>query len=330
MIYDVGMEFTKPKALKRGDVVGIFTPSYYVTGEHFRQGLREIESWGLKVKLSKNIFERVADFMAGTRQQRAADFRQMIFDDEVSVIWAAEGGYAATDIRYVIGTKEIDQLKRKPKWFIGYSDAGVLANALMAKGITSVCGPNVWGLTYWKKESREWLRNILFGGEFSFPRGEVLVKGEAEGRLLATNLDSLAINFGTKYDPVLVGDDDLILALEDWKYSLSSVQRQFDAIFDHARFDRVRGIILGRFGLPYEVSYPQWAEKTDLFGLVRDKLLLRRKVPLVTMPFFGHPTHWYYKRGQGKENSLAVPSGIKVRLSASKKAEISCLEKIVV
>lgn len=325
------MRFTKPRALKKGDTVGIFAPSYYVTKERFEQGIKEIESWGLKVKLSKNIFERVHDLMAGTPEQRAADFRQMIFDDEVPVIWAAEGGYTATDIRYVLGTKEINHLKETHKWLIGYSDVGVLTNALMANGIVSVCGPNVWGLTYWKKESRIWLQKMLFGETPVFPdKGEVLIRGKAEGKLLATNLESLAVSLGTKYDPILSGEDDLILLVEDWKYSLSSVQRQFDAIFDHAKFDRIKGIILGRFSLPYEFSYPKWAKKTDLVSLVKEKLLKRRKLPLVTIPFFGHPTHWFYKNGRGKENNLAMPSGTKVSLVASKKVVISCLERVTV
>ena len=199
----------------------------------------------------------------------------------------------------------------------------------MANLIVSVCGPNVWGLTYWKKESRVWLKNMLFGEMPVFPdKGEVLIRGKAEGRLLATNLESLAVNLGTKYDPILAGEDDLILMVEDWKYSMSLIQRQFDAIFDHAKFDRIKGIVLGRFSLPYEMSYPKWAKKTDLFDLVRDKLLKRKRLPLATVPFFGHPTHWFYNTGQGKENNLAMPSGIRVRLIASKKVEISCLEMV--
>lgn len=321
--------FVKPKALKPGDVIGIFAPSSYVTQARFGEGVRLIESWGLKVRLGKHIYDRVEDFMAGTTEARAEDFRKLIFDDEVAAIWAAEGGYAATDIRWVLGKKEIEHLKKKPKWLIGYSDVGILTNALFAKGIVSICGPNVWGLSYWKKESQDWLKNLLFGGELVFPTGgEILVKGRAEGRLLATNIDSLAASLGTHYDPILNGDDDLILMIEEWKYSLSTLQRQFEAIFDHSRFERIKAIIFGRFCLPYEQSYPKWAKKTEMEGLIVEKLLLRKEIPLIKVDYFGHPTHWYYKRGKGKENNLAMISGIKVRLVALKEVTISCLGEV--
>lgn len=323
------MRFTKPRALKMGDTVGIFAPSDYVTRKRFDEGIAIIKSWGLRVKYSNNLFKRVEDFMAGTADERADDLRQMIFDDSLTAIWAAEGGYAATDIRWIFGGKEIEHLKKNPKWFIGYSDVGVLTNALFAKGITSVCGPNVWGLSYWKKESREWLRKLLFGKELFFPdNGKVIIAGEAKGRLLASNLESLAVSLGTKYDPILNGEGDLILAIEDWKYGLSSVQRWIEAIFDHARFDRICGIILGRFSLPYEFSYPKWARETNLDNLILNKLLRRKRLPLVKIPYFGHPTHWYFGRGEGQENNLAMPSGIRVSLSASKKVSLSCLERV--
>lgn len=328
-LYYKGMEFVKPRALKKGDVVGIFAPSDYLTKFRFFKGVKLIESWGLKVKYGKHLFERVEDFMAGSTKHRAEDLKKLIYDKRVVVLWAADGGYAATNIRYILGRAEMNHLRTHPKWLVGYSDVGVLTNAFFANGLMSVMGPNVWGLTTWNKKSTEWLRKLLFGEISYFPEtGETLINGEAEGRLLASNLDSLAVSLGTKYDPILHGEDNLILLIEDWKVGLSTLVRQIEAIFDHSRFDRVKGLILGRFSLITEASYPKWAKKSDLYGLIKEKLLLRKKIPLVSIDFAGHPNYWHQSRGLGKDTSLAMPNGIRVKLSASGMAKISCLESI--
>ena len=327
-MYHVDMDFIKPRALREGDTVGIFAPSDWFSRRHFDEGIRVIKGWGLKVKYGKHIFERVDDFMAGTREQRAEDLRSMIFDEEVNALWAAEGGYAAPEIRSVLGEREIEHLRKNPKWLIGYSDVGVFTNGLFAKGIASIVGPNIWGLTYWKPGSIAWLHCLLFGNEISFPeKGEVIIPGEAAGRLLVSNLDSLIANLGTKYDPILHGDDNIILVVEDWKQNWSTLARQFEAVFDHEKFDRIAGLVLGRFSLMMEESYPKWAKRQDLVSLVREKLLRRGSLPLVSIDYFGHPSYWHYNQGKLKEDNFSLPAGILVSLSASKRAKISWLER---
>lgn len=323
------MRFIGPKHLQKGDVVGIFAPSDWFSRKRFDEGIKILKSWGLRVKIGEHVFDRVDDFMAGTTEARVSDFRKLIFDDEVKVMWAAEGGYAAVDIRYCLGAKELEQLRRKPKWFIGYSDVTVLTNALFSLGISSVMGPNIWGLSYWDKQSLEWIRKLIFGEILEFPRsGDVLVEGEAKGRLLASNLESLSVSLGTKYDPILHGDEDLILLVEEWKQDQSTLIRQIESVFDHERFDRIKGVILGRFALMMNTSYLGWAKNHDLGGLIKEKLLERGKLPMVRVDYVGHPSYSTYAKGVGRDTSLAMPNGALVRLLASKKVEISCLESI--
>lgn len=325
----VEMRFTKPRALREGDTVGIIAPSDWFLPRRFDEGVRVIKSWGLRVEFGKHIFERVADFMAGEARARAEDLKRMIYDDKIKVIWAAEGGYAAPDIRGFLTEKEFSHLRGKPKWIIGYSDVGVLTNAFFANGLMSVYGPNVWGLTYWKPDSLEWLRKILFGEKIMFPEtGKVIIPGRATGLLLASNLDSLFANLGTKYDPLLRGEGDVILFLEEWRFDLASVVRQIEAIFDHARFERVRGLILGRFPQPMPVSYSDWARSSDVVRQIRARLLQRKKIPLITVPYFGHPSIGYNSVGVGQEDGLAMPCGVRVSLSGTKKVKLSWLERV--
>lgn len=328
-MYDVRMALIRPRCLAKDDTVGIIAPSDWFQPRRFDEGIRVVKSWGLRVEFGKHIFERVADFMAGDVSARVEDLRRMIYDDKIKVIWAAEGGYAAPDVRGFLTEKEFSYLREKPKWIIGFSDIGVLTNAFFANGLMAVYGPNVWGLTYWKPESLEWLRKILFGEKIAFPEtGKVIISGRARGLLLASNLESLAVNLGTKYDPLLRGEGDVILFLEEWRFDLASVVRQFEAIFDHVRFERVKGLILGRFPQPMPISYSDWARNSDVVVQVKARLLGRKKIPLVTVPYFGHPSIGYNSVGVGQEDGLAMPCGVQVSLLGTKKVRLSWLESL--
>lgn len=295
--------------------MGVFSPSDWFSEKSLRRGLSVIEDWGLRVKLAENVRARVDDFMAGTVEQRAADLRELIFDEEVAALWAAEGGYAAPDIRHCLTEREIEYLRKQPKWFLGYSDVNVLTNGLFAKGLVSVCGPNICGLADWKKKSQKWLRKILMGGELGYPRkGRVLIEGEAEGVILASNLDSLVINFGTKYDPLMSGDEKIILLVEEWKEDVSRLQRHFEAILDHVNFDGISALILGRLSLLREESYPKWAKNTDVYELLLRKLVRRGRIPFAQIEYFGHASSWSNK-AVGTENNLAWVNGTKMAVS---------------
>lgn len=304
-----------PEKLQKGDVVGVFSPSDWFYEKSLRRGLSVIEDWGLRVKLAENVRARVDDFMAGTVEQRAADLRELIFDEEVAALWAAEGGYAAPDIRHVLAEKEIEHLRKYPKLLVGYSDVNVLTNSLFRYGLVSVCGPNICGLADWKPKSQEWMRRILMGGKLDYPsRGRVFVEGETEGVILASNLDSLVINFGTKYDPLMGGQEKVILLVEELREDISRLQRHFEAIFDHDNIDRISALILGRLSMLHEGSYPGWAKNVDIYNLILEKMARRNRIPFAQIDYFGHASTWSSK-ARGTENNLAWVNGARMAVS---------------
>jgi muramoyltetrapeptide carboxypeptidase LdcA involved in peptidoglycan recycling len=145
-------------------------------------------------------------------------------------------------------------------------------------------------------------------------RGRVFIEGEATGVILATNLESLVINFGTKYDPLLNIDDQIILIVEEWKEDISRLQRHFEAIFDHINFDRVGALILGRLAQLREGSYPKWAKNTDIYELLLHKLVQRGRIPFAQIDYFGHASSWP-SRSRTTENNLAWVNGAKMAVS---------------
>ena len=178
----------KPAAPAKGDVIGVIAPSDAIEKNISVQTSSWWLEWGLKAKLGKHLYSMVGDFAAGTPEERREDILKMIDDPEVKVIWAAEGGYAATEVLPVFSKEVVQKLRRNPKWFIGYSDVCILLNALMSFRIVSIQGPNFSGIIDKDQKSQDWLRRMLFG-ETGLEIGSEanwrsFISGQAEGEII--------------------------------------------------------------------------------------------------------------------------------------------------
>ena len=87
------------------------------------------------------------------------------------------------------------------------------------------------------------------------------VDGVAEGKVLYNNLETLIDSFGTRFDPIMYGQGDLILVVEELDVNKSTLQRQIDIIFNHKRANRIKGFVMGRMINVNEMSYPKWGRK---------------------------------------------------------------------
>ncbi|TSC86684.1 MAG: Uncharacterized protein G01um101416_651 [Microgenomates group bacterium Gr01-1014_16] len=326
----------KPRALKVGDTVGVVAPSDAVEREGLERSAEVIKKWGLKVKWGKHVFAKVGDFMAGTAEERIEDLKTMIFDPDVKVIWAAAGGYAATEILPAFNKDTIAHLRQNPKWFIGYSDVCLILNILASFKMTALMGPSLWGLSDWDRESRETIRKMLFGEQVTGiderSKWKKAIVGEAEGRMLGEDLELLILSFGTRFDPIAYGEGDIILALEELDIEKSTLQRQIDIVFSHKRANRIKGMIVGRLVNIKELSYPEWGKK-----LSPQELIVRRVkkfgIPLAFCEDFGH-AEWDYppfadiKKYFYNRKFLTIPNGIRAKLTVGDKCKLEYLEDI--
>lgn len=333
------MTWIKPPKLVVGDTVGIIAPSDAVTKKYLTKGIDLLKSWGLKVKLGKHIFESECDFAAGRAEDRWSDLLSAVSDPEVKIIWASNGGYAATQIWPLMEKSFFSEIKNNPKWFIGYSDVCTILNALAANKIISIHGPNLSGLAYWDKASQEWIRKILFGeikrGETTEWNWRMIEKGTTRGRLLVSNLDTLVTGFGTRYDPLECGSDGLILGIEEYFQYKSNIQRQVDTIMNHRKSKRIKGVILGRLSnLLHEKGYKEWDKTHSVIEIIKNRILAVSNIPIVSLSDFGHPVKGGWLREHfpllGKpETFLGLPNGIKALLNVSNnKTYLKILEPI--
>lgn len=327
---------TKPKCLRSGDVVGVVAPSDAVEKEDVKISSHILEKWGLKVKWGKHVFAKVGDFMAGSAEERMEDLQSMIFDPEVRVIWAATGGYAVTEVMPLFTKEVIAQLQKDPKWFIGYSDVCMILNMLSSFKMTSLMGPSLWGLKDWDKESQETMKKMLFGEELAGIEAKAkwkpVIRGEAVGRMLGEDLELLILSFGTRFDPLMYGEGDVILALEELDIDKSTLQRQIDIVLSHKRAGRIKGVVVGRLVNIRELSYPEWGKKVTARDLITQRVK-KFGVPLAFCEDFGH-AEWDYppfeevKKFFYNRKFLTIPNGVNAKLTVGEKeCKLEYLEK---
>jgi muramoyltetrapeptide carboxypeptidase len=319
---------SKPIRLQTGDWIGVVAPSDAVEKVDVEKSISILEKWGLKVRLGKHVYAKVGDFAAGTPEERMEDLNAMIYDPEVKCIWAAGGGYAASEILSVISQAAITHLRTQPKFIIGYSDVCLITNALSSFGLPSIMGPNLGGLYEWDDNSQDLLRKLLFGEEWSGISPEAnwegVLPGIARGKILASNLETLILSFGTRFDPIMYGRGDLILCLEELDIEKSTLQRQIDTILNHKKAKRIQGLIIGRLTNITEVSYPQWGMKVTPEGLITERVK-RFGIPLAFCQDFGHPDWVYGKFTQIKyyfanKRFFPLPNGVMSQLTISKES----------
>lgn len=325
------MQILRPPKLKPGDTIGVVAPSGVIEAKGLETGFKLLQKWGFKLKLGNYIFKKVEDYSAGTPQERREDFEKMIKDPEIKAITCAVGGYAASSALLTLSPGVIENLRIRPTLLFGYSDFCLFLNAAFSIGVVGLHAPNVVGLAFHNKESQESLRKALLGeAQLNYDSrffGKIFIPGKAEGYFLPTNLEALTYLFGSKFDPLKNFDDPIILGLEEVYEDKSSLTRMFEKIVSHQSFNKVKGIILGRFLLAKEIEYPKWGKRFSFSDLVVS-LLKDKNIPIVEFPNFGHleeqrkafkllrkkprPAKNIYK-----ENFfLALPIGIKINLDA--------------
>ncbi|WP_164217685.1 LD-carboxypeptidase [Virgibacillus sp. YIM 98842] len=237
-----------PERLKKGDMIGIITPSGPINTDKLKKAVPFFENMGLHVKLGEHI-DQVNGYLAGTDHQRLQDFHTMLADDSVKAIIFARGGYGAGRI---IPSIDYSLVKNNPKIIWGYSDITYLHTAIRQKtGLITFHGP--MAVSDIAKDGFDELSAKLFKQLFQpveliytekISPLDVLVPGEGEGELVGGNLSLIASTLGTPYE---IDTKDKLLLLEDIgeePYRLDSMLNQLKLA---GKLEEAAGIIIGDF-----------------------------------------------------------------------------------
>jgi muramoyltetrapeptide carboxypeptidase len=310
------MKLIKPKALKKGDMVGVCAPASPLKSRaSLTQGVNYLEGMGYRVELGKHIFDEYG-YLAGEDEYRAQDFNYMVSDPKIKAIIFTRGGFGSSRILPLI---DFANLKRNPKIIVGYSDITALQLAIFRKiGMVTFAGPmvasefgqNFSGVAeelFWKMLTyNKPIGNI---SKYFANKMEAISIGKAVGRLIGGNLSIISSMLGTIYFPSM---DNAILMLEEVEEAPYRVDRMLHQLKYAGVLEKISGILLGDFS-----TCKPWKKVSSLtLGQIFDKLL--KNQPTISNLHFGHV-----------KNPITLPFGVRVKIDTQKK-EINILESIVI
>ena len=242
--------YTRPEYLKPGDTVAVLALASSLS-EKSRQTLywkEMLESWGLRVKTGKHLYDSAPGEFAGSDADRAADLTEALLDPEVKAIISFRGGYGSMR---TVRALDLSLFDRYPKWLVGFSDITVFHAVLQSHGIESIHGamPSTIGPDTGDESrvSEASLRKALFGKVRSYRTAPhpFSKTGKVRGRLVGGNLSLFVSCLGTPWQNHL--DEDSILFLEDVDERMYNLDRMLLTLQQGGAFERAKGIIIGQF-----------------------------------------------------------------------------------
>jgi muramoyltetrapeptide carboxypeptidase len=299
-----------PPSLKPGDTIGVTSPAGFILLEEVAPAVRQIESWGFRVRLGKTIGHRFFTF-GGSDDERVADLQQMLDDPSLSAIMCARGGYGAIRI---VDRLNFSGLLNHPKWIIGFSDITVLHSHLnrnynIASVHSKMCNsfPEVWELADdLQKATIVSIRLALTGTKIensAIPSRYNRI-GTAEGVLVGGNLKTLETLTGSSSDIFTNGK---ILFVEDTGEYLYSIDRMFWNLKRTGKLSGLKGLIVGGFKIRPD-------DAGEEFGISLQELVMSK------IKEFSYPVCFDFPVGHQK-NNFALKCGIRHRLTVN---DISC------
>ena len=302
-------EILLPKAIQKGDTVGIISPSAATADRmEFTYAKEAMEALGFKVKLGKNLTNRFGH-LAGTDQERAEDLNQMFADSEVKAIVCIRGGSGASRILPLI---DYDLVRKNPKPLMGYSDITALHCALHSQtGLISFHGPN--GSGSWNSFNVRQFENMFFNREkvtfkneggkgdelvLKANRIQTLKPGTAEGKILGGNLTVLSALSGTPYYPDF---QNAILFIEDIGEDPYRIDRMMSTLQLNGTLNKIKGFIFGQCS----DCKPGGGYGSLTVDQILDQYILPLNIPAYTGAMIGHIPRQFI-----------VPVGAKVKMDA--------------
>ena len=288
-----------PSKLTRGDKIGIISTARKISLEELSPAINTLESWGLEVVLAENLFEEDNQF-AGAVKQRTTDLQSMINNDKIKAILCARGGYGTVQI---IDNIDFTNLKKNPKWIVGYSDVTVLHSHLHNLGVASMHATMPKNFATNTKDALKSLKKSLF-------REETIVecdphpfnkKGRIEAEIVGGNLSILYSLLGSDSD---IDTDGKILFMEDLDEYLYHIDRMIMNLKRNGKFENLKALIVGGMSDMHDNDIP--------FGKTAEQIILEHTKDYDFPICFGFPA------GHINDNS-AIVFGVKSLLEISAK-----------
>ncbi|MCL5254004.1 MAG: LD-carboxypeptidase [Candidatus Thermoplasmatota archaeon] len=276
-----------PKRLKKGDRIGVVTPSAPLNSNELvarlNNGIAILNDMGFEVVLGRNAM-KVNGYLAGEPVEKAEDINEMFADRNVSAILCSQGGGTANSC---LPHLDWDTIRKNPKIFQGFSDISVILNSINSKtGLVTFHGHDVaWGLG-WKPSEydlNEFRLRLIDGmtGEVN-PSGErkTVRSGSASGKLVGGNIMCLLKLAGTPYWPDCRNS---ILFMEGYTVGPDDCDYMFHQLEQMGIFEEISGAVVGYVHSLQNSPFPVRQMEDILLDVSR-----RYDFPILKINDFGH------------------------------------------
>jgi muramoyltetrapeptide carboxypeptidase len=242
------MALLRPRALQKGDTIGVVSPSYAPKLAWLQRGVRALERAGFNVILDPEI-DRLPRFIRAEDERRAENLMGMWLDPRVDAIIASTGGYGAVRL---IPHLEAAIFRNNPKAFVGYSDITALHVWMERQAnLRTFHGPTVDDLVPSVRDAT--MASLLAALTTPCPTTKLgrdlargVVPGHATGRLVGGNLSMVQKTIGTSYQIDL---KQAILFVEETRDPMSVVDEHLVHLRDAGLLEQVNGIVFGQLSL---------------------------------------------------------------------------------
>ncbi len=228
-----------PPYLKKGDEVILIATARKISTDELQPAITILKSYGLTVILGKHIFD-IDNQFAGTDLERKADLQWALDHKTAKAIIIARGGYGSVRL---IEKIDFTELKKQPKWLVGYSDVTVLHSAIHNQGIATLHATMPLNFTK-NEEATKSLFDTLFGNLLEIKIDESLSNknGNVSAEIVGGNLSLIYSLSGTPFD---INTDGKILFIEDLDEYLYHIDRMMMQLKLSGKLKNLAGLIVG-------------------------------------------------------------------------------------
>lgn len=229
-----------PPYLQKGDTVALVATARKNIDNNLQPAIDLLHSWGLEVVIGKTI-GLDNNQLAGTDEQRAADFQAQLDNPNIKAIWCVKGGYGTVRM---VDLLDFTQFKMNPKWIVGFSDVTVLHSHLNTLGFQSLHAIMPLTAPRATPQAITSLKKALFGEPLSYQINAFSKNkmGTATGRLVGGNLSILYSLFGSTS---AIDCTDKILFIEDLDEYLYHIDRMMMNLKRNGCLESIKGIVVG-------------------------------------------------------------------------------------
>ena len=332
----------KPAKLKKGDVIGIISPSWggpNVFPHIYENGLKNLKTLGFEIKEFPTA-RGDAKYQYQNPKVRAEDVNAAFANKEVKGIITTIGGDDSVRILPFLNKETI---ANNPKFFMGYSDTTILTTFCRSLGLVTFNGPSIMagfsqmeavGANF-KKHLEDFLLGDFIGYEYkpydyyfnNYPdwkdkanTGKVSepvkttgwrwLQGNAtiEGELFGGNIEALEFIKGTDYwfDKDFWNGKILFFETSEDKPTVGQIKFMLRNYGTQGIYDKVKAVLFGR-ARDYSEEEKKELDATliSVIGFEFGK----PDLPIVSNMDFGHT-----------DPQIILPLGIRAELNTSNKS----------